>query len=241
MPGNDKSGKLALAVALWLLPAAQSLAAWRGEAGMGLLTTTGNSESESFNGRFLLDWTTEKWKNSFTASGINSGDEDGRTAERYTVGDKVDYDFTPNDYVFGAVDWEKDRFGGFRERTAETVGYGRHILRGPIHVLDAEIGAGARQTEEQDTGERENEAIGRLGGKYEWKLSETSTFGQKLKVEYGRENTFTEGISELKMSVVGNVLASISFTVRNNTDVPQDTKKTDTFTAVNLSYAFGAK
>lgn len=211
---------------------------WKGEAAAGLLSTSGNSETQSINGKILLDYLDVKWKNSFTAVALNNGDEEGTTAERYTVGDKLDYNFTAHDYVFGAIDYEKDLFGGFRERTAETVGYGRHVLTGPVHALDAEIGAGARQTEEQGTGDKEREAIGRLGGKYQWTISETSAFAQSLKVESGASNTFSEAISELKLSIVGNLFASVSFTARNNSEVPPDTKKTDTVTALSLSYAF---
>lgn len=228
-------------VAALMLSPSVSHAAWSGEAGAGLLTTSGNSESESFNGKLLLDRKSEAWKNSFNATAINQGDEDGRTAERYAIGDKLDWSFSERDYLYGAVDWEKDLFGGYRERFSETVGYGRHLLLGPVHTLDAEIGAGARQTEEQETGDKEREAIGRAGGKYLWKISDTSAFAQSLKVEYGNSNTFSEAVSELKMSVVGNLFASISFTARNNSNVPPETKKTDTFTAVNLSYAFGKK
>ncbi len=88
---------------------------------------------------------------------------------------------------------------------------------------------------------REDDAIGRAFGKYQWALSETSTFIQTLKVESGAENTFTESVTELKLSVVGNLFAALSYTVKHNSDVPADTKKTDTFSAVNLSYAFGKK
>lgn len=199
---------------------------------------SGNSETQSVTGKVLLDYVESKWKNNFTATALSNGDEEDTTAERYTAGDKLDYNFTDRDYIFGAIDYEKDLFGGFRERTAETAGYGRHVLTGPVHTLDAEIGAGARQTEEQDTGDKESEAIGRLGGKYQWTISETSAFAQSLKVESGSSNTFTEALSELKLSVVGNLFAAISFTARNNSDVPPDTKKTDTFTSVNLSYTF---
>lgn len=226
-------------LAALLLSPSPSHAQWKGEAGAGLLTTSGNSESESFNGKLLLDWKHDPWKNTVSATAINSGDEDGRTAERYTVGDKLDWHFSKRDYLFGAVDWEKDLFGGYRERTAETAGYGRHLLTGPTHLLDVEIGAGARQTEEQDTGDKQNEAIARAGGRYQWKLTEHSAFAQAVKVEYGKSNTFTESITELKLTVVGSLFAALSFTLRSNSDVPEDTKKTDTFTAVNLSYAFG--
>lgn len=210
----------------------------KGEAAMGLLTTSGNSQTQSFNGKVLLDYLAAKWKNNFTATALNNGDEEDTTAERYTAGDKLDYNFTARDYPFGAIDFEKDLFGGIRERTAETVGYGRHVLTGKVHLLDAEIGAGARQTEEQGTGDKESEAIGRVGGKYQWNISETSAFAQSLKVESGASNTFTEAVSELKLSIVGNLFTAISFTARKNSDVAPDNKKTDTVTSVNLSYAF---
>lgn len=66
-------------------------------------------------------------------------------------------------------------------------------------------------------------------------------FAQSVKLEPGRVNTFTESISELKRSIVGNLFASLSFTLRDNSHVPEATEKTDTFTAVNLSCAFGGR
>ncbi|MGQ0501269.1 MAG: DUF481 domain-containing protein [Panacagrimonas sp.] len=223
-----------------LLPAAAH-AEWKGQIGAGLLTTSGNSETQSLNGKLGLDYLSPQWKNTFTATAINNGDDDGRTAERYTIGDKLDYNLDPQNYLFGAVDYEKDLFGGFRERLVESVGYGRHILTGPVHTLDAEVGGGARQTQEQNTGDREDDLIGRLGGKYQWAISETSAFAQALKVEAGEENTFTEAISELRLTVIGSLALSLSFTVRNNSDVPPDTKRTDSFTSIGLTYAFGPK
>lgn len=217
-----------------------SLAAWKGEAGAGLLSTSGNSETQSINGKFVLEYLAVQWKNRFAATALNNGDEEGTTAERYTIGDQLDYNFDPQNYVFGAVDYEKDLFGGFRERTVETLGYGRRILIGPVHTLDAEIGAGARQTVAQETREEQDEFIGRFSGKYGWVISETSAFSQALRVESGSENTFSEAVSELKLSIIGNLFLSLSFTVRNNTDVAPETKKTDSVTAVNVAYSFGS-
>lgn len=226
---------------LLLLVPLSAHAEWKGQLGLGALITSGNSETQSLNGKFALDYLSPQWKNSFTATALNNGDDSGRTAERYTAGDKLDYNLDPLNYLFGAVDYEKDLFGGFRERLVESVGYGRHILTGPVHTLDAEIGAGARQTEEQNTGDKKDDLIGRFGGKYQWAFSETSAFAQSLKIEAGEENTFTEAISELRVTVIGSVALSLSFTARNNSDVPPDTKKTDTFTSIGLTYAFAAK
>jgi putative salt-induced outer membrane protein len=226
-------------VLLFCLPAqAQSSSPWSGEAGLGFLSTSGNSESATLNTQLALVYSVEAVKNSFRATAIYGEQESVRSVERYTLGNQTDLNVTPRDYAFLALDAEKDLFGGVRERTAETVGYGRRLLTGPVHTLNAEIGAGARQTLAQGAAERENETITRLSGQYRWTISETSLFNQTLKVEASEDNTFTETVSELKLSVIGNIFAGISFTVRNNSEVPVDRKKTDTFTAVNLSYKF---
>jgi putative salt-induced outer membrane protein len=219
----------------------QAQSRWAGDAAVGLLTTSGNSESSTLNAKFELLYRRGLFRNTFSASAINGEQEGLRTAERYTVSDKLEADFTERDYFFLAADYEKDLFGGVRERTSEALGYGRRILLGPVHKLDADLGVGARQTEAQFTGERQSEVIGRGSIKYAWKISETSNFSQAVKVESGESNTFTESVTELKLSVIGNVFAGISFTARNNSDVPAGTKETDTFTAINLSYSFGEK
>lgn len=225
---------------LLMLPLTAQAGPWTGELAAGYLATSGNSDTRSLNGKFALTYADLAWKNSFLASAISSADSQGSTAERYSASNKLDFSFTERDYAFAALEWEKDLFGGIRERTSETVGYGRHLLRGPTHLLDVEAGVGARQTEAAITGQTEDDLIGRLYGKYVGTISATSSFVQTLKLESGDTNTFTESVSELKANIVGNLAAALSYTVRNNSDVPPGTEKTDTFTAVNLSYAFGA-
>lgn len=233
-----KSLWLFLSIPFALPLAAQASSPWSGEAALGFLSTSGNSESTTLNTQVALAYSIEAIKNSFRASAIYGEQEAVRSVERYTLGNQTDLNITPNDYAFLALDAEKDLFGGVRERTSQTVGYGRRLLTGPVHTLNAELGAGARQTLAQGETERENETITRLSGQYRWEISETSLFSQSVKIESGEDNTFTETVSELKLSVIGNIFAGISFTARNNSDVPIDRKKTDTFTAVNLSYKF---
>lgn len=229
----------ALSALLVLAPTLAVAQPWSGEVAVGFLATSGNTETRSLNGKIAVDYTKDAWKNSLLATALGNSDSDGSTAERYTVADKLDYNFSEQDYVFASVEWEKDLFGGIRERTSETVGYGRHVLTGPVHTLDLEAGIGARQTKENVTNVREDDLIGRFAGKYVWTITETSSFAQTVKVETGDSNTFTESVSELKLSIIGNLAAMISYTLRNNTDVPAGTEKTDSVTAVNLAYAFG--
>ena len=171
------------------------------------------------------------------ASAINASENKITTAEAYETGWKSGWDFSDRDYIFGRLNWRKDRFGGFDTQFSQTVGYGRRLIDTDKHKLNAEIGAGARQSEAQD-GTKENETIGTGGLYYTWILSETAEFRQDLKVEAGSENTYFESVTALKARLVGDLALVASYTVKHNTDVPALTEKTDTYTALSLEYAF---
>lgn len=220
---------------------------WAGEASAGVIVTSGNSETSTLNGKGEVVYNSESglWRNTLAASAIKTEQTDAatgletKTAERYLVGNKTDFNFTERDYAFLALEFEKDLVGPVRERTSETAGYGRKILTGPAHTLEAELGAGARQTEEQGTAEKHDDAIGRGRVAYKWAFSDTSYFSETLKVESGESNTFGESVAELRVSLVGKLFALTSYTVRRNTDVPPGTRKTDTITAISLGWTFG--
>lgn len=235
---------------LLLAPAFGAVAAdppspWSGEASAGVVVTTGNSESSTANAKGEVVHASRLWRNTFNAAALRSEQTDALTgddvvtAERYAVGNKTDFNFTDRDYAFLALEFEKDLVGPVRERTSETTGYGRKILTGPAHLLEAELGAGARQTEAQVTEEKNSDLIGRGRLAYKWNFSETSHFGETIKVESGDSNTTSESVTELRLSLVGKLFALASYTVRTNSDVPPGTRKTDTITAFSLGWSFG--
>jgi putative salt-induced outer membrane protein len=234
---------------LFMLPVA-ALAAdppppWSGEASAGVIVTSGNTESKTVNAKGEVIFNSERWRNTLNGQALNTSttdpvtELDTRTAERYLLGNKTDFNFTERDYAFLALEGEKDLYGPTRERTSETIGYGRKILTGPAHTLEAELGAGVRQTETNGTREKESDAIARGRVAYKWAFSETSHFAQTVKVESGDTNTFSESVSELRMSLVGKLFALASFTARTNSDVPAGVEKTDTITTINLGWSFG--
>lgn len=224
---------------LTLIPFAAQAEPWSGEVSAGYVATSGNTDTSTSNAKAEIVYATTAWRNTFNALAIHSEQGGLRTTERYAIGDKADFNFTERDYAFVSLEFEKDLFGAVRERTSETVGYGRKILTGPEHLLEAEIGGGARQTEAQGTGEKSSDSIGRGRIAYKWKFSETSHFGQVVKVESGKSNTFTESVTDLKLALVGKLFATASYTLRQNSDVPPLAKKTDTITTVGLGWSFG--
>ncbi len=222
---------------------------WSGKVGVGLIATSGNSESSTFNLDLGLSHKQAAWTNQISAKAIqarsqvedaSSGGLSKRTtSERYTLSLRTSFDITETDFVFAQLNMEKDLFGAVRERTSQTLGYGRRLLHTPAHKLDLEVGAGARQLLAQgDAARRESRAVGRGGLKYVWQISASSRFSQAFSVETGKGNTYSEALSELKLAVIGGVFANLGFTVKNNSEVPAGTVRTDTISSVSLSYEF---
>ena len=210
---------------------------WAGKATLGYLATSGNTDNSNLNSAFEISYTRNAWKHSFNVHAINATENQATTAESYEAGWKSERDFSEGNYLFGQLDWRKDRFSGYDQQFSQTIGYGRRLIDTDRHRLNIEAGLGARQSDLAD-GTSQNETILRGGLDYTLKISDNSEFFQGLVVESGNENTYLESVTKLSANLVGNLALVASYTIKNNSQVPAGTEKTDTFTALSLEYKF---
>ena len=224
---------------LWAEDAAP--AQFSGEAALGVLSTSGNTDTRSANGKLQLAYHDGRWNHEGKAAAVSAQQDNLTTDERYSLGYKLSRDFDAHNYVFLTLGYDNDRFAGIAERTTEALGYGRRLLTLEKHSLDAEIGAGATQIKLAEPAGRESSAVALFNAKYLWEISATSKFSQTLKVERSRTTTYINPVSELKLTVAGNLFARLGYELRFNSEVPAGTRKTDTLTSVSLGYGFGAK
>jgi putative salt-induced outer membrane protein len=209
-----------------------------GAAALGYLSTSGNTEASSLNSSLKIAWDLDgPWAHNWTALAIKASQDDVTTAEAYAAGYKATRDFSPTSYLFFSGDWREDRFSGYDRQVTEAVGYGRRLIDTPRHMLAVEGGVGAKQSD-LITGQELDEAIVRGGLDYLLTLTENSSFNQKLLIEQGDDNRYTESTSALKTRIVGNLALVFSYVIKNNSDVPVGIEKTDRFTAISLEYGF---
>jgi putative salt-induced outer membrane protein len=209
-----------------------------GSASLGYLATSGNTESTNGNASFKATWDLMgPWRHDWTALAITARTNDVTTAESYTAGYKGQRDFSETSYLFFSGDWRQDEFAGYEQQVSEAVGYGRRVIDSERHMLALEGGGGAKQTD-LITGESLDEAIVRGALDYLFTISDTSEFSQKLLIEQGDENRYTESTSSLKTRIVGNVALVLSYVIKSNSDVPIAIENTDRFTSISLEYAF---
>ena len=210
---------------------------WSGKASMGYLATSGNTENSNLNAAFEIAYEADQWKHSFNALAINASENEETTSEAYEWAAKSERSFSEHDYLFGQLHWRKDRFSSYESQFSQTAGYGRRLLNSDRHKLDAEIGAGARQSELID-GTSQDEFILRGAMKYKFAISDNAEFRQSVAVEAGDENTYLESITAVSASLIGNLALVASYTVKHNTDVLPGLEKTDTYSALSLEYLF---
>ncbi len=208
-----------------------------GNVKLGFLSTTGNTETSSLNTSADATYLAGRWQHDAHLAAIQASEDEATTAEAYEARWTSGWNLTERDYLFGRLNWRKDRFGGFDTQFSQTVGYGRKVFLGPKHFLNLDVGAGARQAEDQ-LGVSLDETIITGGLNYRWQFSETAEFTQTVSIEAGDDNTFTESVTSISSTLIGAFRLVASYTWRNNSDVPVGTEKTDTRTAISLQYDF---
>jgi len=211
---------------------------WEGEAGLGYLATTGNSQTSTFNGK--LDATHEKdvWRNNLTANMFYSSDGELKTAEKYFISGQSNYTYSKHMSLFARGSYEDDRFSGFEYQGTAIVGLGRRFLQEtPTMTMDIEGGVGIRGFQEEGSAS-DSEGIVRVMGKYVWNFREKSRFSQELSSDIGDQFSVSKSITNLTAQLMGNFAINLGYTVKYTSEVPLGKQKTDTETTINLVYVF---
>jgi putative salt-induced outer membrane protein len=208
-----------------------------GKVAFGYLATSGNSDNNNMNLAFAGAYDAAPWHHSLNGLAVKASSNSVDTAEAYALAWKSRYNITDTNYVFGLAAWDKDKFSGYDQQIREVVGVGRRFIDRERHVLNAEVGLGARQADLRD-GTSQDDSILRLAADYHWAISETAEFIQLFAIEQGSDNTYMESVSSLSADILKNTALVLSYKIKNNSDVPFGTEKRDTFTAISLEYSF---
>ncbi len=212
---------------------------WSGSGEFGLVSTTGNTDSFALNLKMELIKTTESWRYRFGATVLATSEDSVKDNERYQIEAQADRKINEKSYVFGVYRYDADKFGAYDPSQTFTIGYGRELMKSEKHVLIGEIGGGYRKLEDRIGGETNSDAIVRFLLDDKWQVFETTIWTNRLLIETGSNNTFTQFNTGVAVSMTDKFALKVGFEARNNSDLPPgDSEKTDTITTVNLVYGF---
>lgn len=224
---------------------------WEMTAEVGVIATSGNTESTTVQTKADIKQRTDRWHNHYVLSVLFQEDqltrEDNtttteKTAEKYFGSVKSAYQLERPDtnlFVFGSH--TEDKFGSYRKYSTLAMGYGTRLFENDTMKLDAEIGPGyfrADRVFADGSTTQESGTLLRGAASYKWEISPSAEFNQTISVEAAEENTRTVAESSLSTRINGAMQMKVGINIANDSTVAEGKKNTDTTTYVNLVYKY---
>lgn len=223
---------------------------WDASAELGLLFTSGNTETETFKAKLNLARDVEQWRHKGVVDYYRSEQQDQSTGNTILTGDRTflsaqsNYKFSPDSrsslFVFGS--YEEDKFSGYEYQGTFAVGYGARYRYSESLYADYEVGPGYSVNKPIVGGvpqEQESSAILRVAGNLVWDISKNSKFNALASSEVGEQNTKTRAEVSISANVNSSLALKFSVAGSHNSYLEDAAKeKLDTETAVTLVYSF---
>ncbi|WP_430460944.1 DUF481 domain-containing protein [Thalassolituus sp. LLYu03] len=217
---------------------ASDINTWKGSAELGSIRTTGNTDTSSLNAKFGVFHKGLRWDSGLKLEALTSQEDDVTSKEKYAAALQLNRNFAENHYLALLAEYEDDRFSGYEYQSLVSAGYGYRAIHEQDMALDLEAGPGYRYDRLDEGGVIEEGAVLRLAAKFFWTIREGVEFGQLVSMDDGAESTVWKSETGLKSQINGSLATKLTYKVKHTSDVPEDSKNTDTEFGVTLVYSF---
>lgn len=209
----------------------------KGRAELGGYFTTGNTDTLGLTGVLDLRREALRWRHKWRVQADYQESFGTTVRERYLVSYEPNWKVNDRAYVYGAAQFESDRFLGFDERYAVSAGAGYSAVRSDAVKLDLELGPAFRYTEfVNDTVENQLAARGKFD--LAWKLGKGVTFTQDGSAFVQDKNSTITGKTALRVRLFGPFSTQMSYALNYESAPPNGRKSTDTTTRASLLVDF---
>ena len=204
---------------------------WTGSAGVGLSITSGNSDTKNFNFSFDLKHD-PKTKNvvKFSALYLRGDQDDELTVDRTSLLGRDEYALTSRLFVFGQVEYLRDKFKLIDYLVAPTGGVGYKLIDTEATKFAVDAGVGGVWEKNPGLDVRSSGAI-TAGEKLTHQLTPTTTVKEGVTALWKTKDfsdsltTFSAGVS-LKVTETIQIAIDLLDSYKNLPPTPE-TKKND--------------
>ncbi|WP_417320378.1 DUF481 domain-containing protein [Emcibacter sp.] len=214
-----------------------SLKGWDGEVDLSVMTSSGNTDQQSFGIAGKMKRDNGKYHSrigAFFDFNKNSGVKD---RQRWGLSYKLDYDFSEHMYLTGFLGYKNDQFGSFRERITTSAGAGYRLMETEEFVWNVEGGPTVLFSKDFAGADYESSFNAYAASEFIWAINERSEFSNNSQIVFG-DRTVMETQNALKVKINGALSSKFSFDVYYDKDAPADRETTDTIARAGLLYDF---
>lgn len=210
---------------------------WAGRAEIGGFITTGNSDTAGVTG--IVDLTREglEWRHKLRAQADYQRSLGITTREHYLAAYEPNWKVDSRRYVYGALQYESDRFLGYTDRYSASAGAGYSAVQTPALTLNLELGPAFRHTQFTDA-TVESSIAARGNVDLDWKLTSGLTLRQDASAYLQRFNSTISSTTAMAAKLLGPLSAQLSYTVQYESMPPLGRVSTDTTSRASLVYTF---
>lgn len=216
---------------------ADFLALVKGRAELGAYASTGNTRNIGVTAALDLKREGLEWRHKLRAQADYQESLGVTTRERYLVAYEPNWKFDERAYLYGAAQFESDRFQGFDQRYSLSVGGGYSAFRRPGLKLDLELGPAYRNTRFVDAEGESNLAL-RGSLDLDWKVNRSVSVRQNASAYVQSTNSTIASKSALVTRLVGPLSAQLSYALQYESMPPPGRKTTDTTSRAALLVDF---
>jgi putative salt-induced outer membrane protein len=210
---------------------------WTGRAEIGGFRTTGTSNTIGGSGVVDLQREGLRWRHKFGAQADYQESLGITSRERYLISYEPNVKLDDRAYLYGAAQYESDRFLGYTDRVSASAGAGYSLLKKRGLSLDIELGPAYRYTAATDD-DIQSSAAARGSLDFRWQLLPGLSLRQDAAAYVQRSNSTLSGTTALNARLIGPLSAQLTYNVQYESTPPEGRVSTGTTTRAGVVYSF---
>ena len=210
---------------------------WTGRVELGGFSSSGNSDVTGLTG--IADLTREglRWRHRVLAQADFQRTAGVTSRERYVFAYQPNYKLSDRGYIYGAAQFEADRFLGYDQRYSASVGAGYSLFRDAALTTDIGLGPAFRQSNLTDNSQQSSLAV-RGSLDLDWTILSGLVVTQDAAIYLERYNSTVRSVSAIEAKLLGPLSARLSYTVQYESQPVNGRVPTDRTSRASLVYTF---
>lgn len=209
----------------------------KGQIEFGGMVSTGNTDSIGVHTQIDLTRDGLNWRHKLKMLGEYQESDSVPTREHYLAAFESNYKFDDRFYAYGTTQFESDRFFGYGQRYATSLGLGYSAQKGRLTTLDVELGPAYRLTDFTD-GAHERNFAARGSIDFAYQLNRGLTISNNSSAYLQSANSTLASTTALKAKLFGPVSGQFSYSIQYESLPPDGRRNTDTTSRAALVYQF---
>jgi putative salt-induced outer membrane protein len=213
---------------------------WSGKAEVSYVGTSGNTDTSSLGGGFLVEYKPLPWEFGLKGAVIHAETDDITTAESYALDFRAARLLNERWDLFGEALYYKNEFAGIESRYGVRGGAGYKLLLGPAHFLKFDAAFGFI-SEDPVIGEEDDFPTLSGGVHYKWIFSPSAEFTDDFVITQNLDDSddvVYTNIAALTATLTRLLALKASYTIRYDNQPVPGFEERDTITAVSLVAKF---